>query len=70
MDESIKHGNDIAINWSDEEKAKVIAANKAKVLKLSKEDFAAWRAAMLPVWKRFEGEIGADLIKAAQAANQ
>jgi C4-dicarboxylate-binding protein DctP len=70
MDESIKHGNDIAINGSDEEKAKVIAANKAKVLKLSKEDLAAWRAAMLPVWKRFEGEIGADLIKAAQAANQ
>jgi len=25
---------------------------------------------MLPVWKQFEGEIGADLIKAAQAANQ
>jgi C4-dicarboxylate-binding protein DctP len=29
-----------------------------------------WREAMKPVWKKFEGEIGADLIKAAEAANQ
>ncbi|WP_240462736.1 hypothetical protein, partial [Pseudomonas aeruginosa] len=28
------------------------------------------RKAMQPVWKKFEGEIGADLIKAAEAANQ
>jgi len=25
---------------------------------------------MRPVWKKFEGEIGADLIKAAEASNQ
>lgn len=70
MDESIKYGNDIAFNGADEERAKIVAANKAKVLKLSKEELAAWRTAMLPVWKQFEGEIGADLIKAAQAANK
>jgi len=25
---------------------------------------------MKPVWKKFEGEIGADLIQAAEAANK
>ncbi len=29
----------------------------------------AWVDAMKPVWKRFEGDIGADLIKAAQSHN-
>jgi C4-dicarboxylate-binding protein DctP len=29
-----------------------------------------WREAMRPVWQKFEGEIGADLIKAADASNQ
>ncbi|MGE8310663.1 MAG: hypothetical protein ACN6QR_14090, partial [Pseudomonas protegens] len=28
------------------------------------------RDTMRPVWSKFEGEIGADLIKAADAANQ
>jgi C4-dicarboxylate-binding protein DctP len=30
---------------------------------------AAWRKAMEPVWKKFEGEIGRDLVDAAQKAN-
>ncbi len=69
MDEAIKHGNDIAVNDADAFKAKVVADNKAKVIKLSAAEMKAWRGAMLPVWKKFEGEIGADLIKAASASN-
>ena len=34
------------------------------------EQRSAWREAMKPVWKKFEADIGADLIKAAEAANQ
>ena len=37
---------------------------------MSKENLMAWRTAMKPVWKKFEGEIGADLIKAAEKANK
>ena len=37
---------------------------------LTPEQREMWREAMKPVWKKFEGEIGADLIKAAEAANQ
>ncbi len=69
MDEAIKHGNDIAVNDADAFKAKVVADNKAKVIKLSAAEMKAWRGAMLPVWKKFEGEIGADLIEAASASN-
>lgn len=70
MKESIAFGNKVATDEDDAFKAKVVADNKAKVLALNKEQTAAWRAAMKPVWKQFEGEIGADLIKAAEKANK
>ena len=42
----------------------------ALVKTLSKDDLAAWRKAMEPVWKQFEGGIGRDLIDAALKSNQ
>ena len=70
MQESIKFGNKVAFDEDVAFRAKVIAENKAKVLPMSKEHLTAWRTAMQPVWKKFEGEIGADLIQAAQKANK
>lgn len=70
MVESIKFGNKVALDEDAAFRAKVIAENKAKVVPMTKEQLAAWRTAMKPVWKKFEGEIGADLIQAAQKANQ
>ncbi len=70
MTEAIKFGNEAAFNESASFRSKVIADNKAKVLPMTKEQLAAWRKAMAPVWKQFEGEIGADLIAAAQKANK
>lgn len=37
---------------------------------LTAEQRQAWVDAMKPVWKKFEGDIGADLMQAAQNANQ
>ncbi len=70
MNESIKFGNKVADDEDANFRAKVIADNKAKVLPMSKEHLTAWRTAMQPVWKKFEGDIGADLIQAAQKANK
>ena len=70
MQESIKFGNKVANDEDAEFRKKVIADNKAKVLPMSAEHLKAWRAAMAPVWKQFEGDIGADLIQAAQKANK
>jgi C4-dicarboxylate-binding protein DctP len=69
MVESIKFGNEVSATEDANFRAKVIADNKAKVLPMSKEHLAAWRTAMQPVWKKFESDIGADLILAAQKAN-
>mgnify|MGYP002634391924 FL=1 len=69
MNESIAYGNKVAFIEAANYRDKVLAAKKAEVLPMSKADTAKWRAAMKPVWKRFEDEIGKDLIKAAQGAN-
>lgn len=70
MNESIKFGNKVAFDEDAAFREKVVKDNKAKVLPMSKEHLAAWRTAMQPVWKKFEGDIGKDLIDAAQKANK
>lgn len=69
MDESIAYGNKAAFQEALDFRDKVIADKKAEVLPMSKEQKAAWRTAMKPVWKKFEGDIGKNLIDAAQKAN-
>ena len=51
-------------------KQKIIDAKTSEIIELTPEQRQLWREAMRPVWQRFEGEIGADLIKAADASNQ
>lgn len=49
---------------------KIIDAKTSEIVALTPEQRNEWREAMRPVWKKFEGDIGADLIQAAEAANQ
>jgi C4-dicarboxylate-binding protein DctP len=53
------------------EKAKqgVIDSGKSEILVLTDEQRARWREAVQPAWKKFEADIGKELIEAAQAAN-
>ena len=60
--------NDKAFAVNEEAKAAVIAAG-TKVRQLTPEQRAKWVEAMKPVWAKFEGDVGADLISAAQATN-
>ena len=69
MAEATAYSNKIAGDLNAADRQKIADAGKAKIQKLSKEDVAAWRKAMEPVWKKFEGEIGRDLIQAAAKAN-
>lgn len=41
-----------------------------EVRQLTDEQRAAWVEAMKPVWEKFEGDIGTDLMEAAQKANE
>ncbi|MFL9812423.1 TRAP transporter substrate-binding protein [Stutzerimonas sp. VN223-3] len=54
------------------EKAKqnIVDTGKSEILVLTEEQRNAWRDAVRPAWKKYENEIGADLIQAAEAANQ
>ena len=61
-----RNAQSTAVN--DEAKAAVVAAGST-VRQLTPEQRAAWVEAMKPVWAQFEGDVGADSIAAAQAAN-
>ena len=60
----------MASDLNNRDKDLIAKAGKAKIQQLSKEDVAAWRKAMEPVWKKFEGDIGRDLIDAALKSNK
>lgn len=70
MVEATAYSNKLAIDFNDADRKKIADAGKAKIQKLSKEDVAAWRKAMEPVWKNFEGDIGRDLIDGALKSNK
>ena len=70
MAEATEYANAEAAKLNKRDKQLIVDAGKAKVVQLSKEDVAAWRKAMDTVWKKFEADIGAELIQAAQAANK
>jgi len=70
MAEATVFNNQIAKQKNDEARAAIEAAGKAKIVKLTDAQLAEWKTAMQPVYKQFEPEIGADLIKAAQAASK
>jgi C4-dicarboxylate-binding protein DctP len=70
MDEATTYGNKLSFDINERDKKLIQEAGKAKIQTLSKEDLAQWKKAMAPVWKKFEPEIGKDLIKAAQKANK
>jgi len=69
MHEAIAYGNKIAFTEDDDYRAKVIASKKTEIIKLTKAEKEQWRNAMKPVWTKFEGEIGKDLIDAALQSN-
>jgi C4-dicarboxylate-binding protein DctP len=70
MDEATAYANKLAAEINERDRKRILEAGKAKVQELSKDDVAAWRKAMHPVWKKFEGDIGKDLIEAALKANK
>jgi len=70
MDAATKYANEEAAKLNERDRQRIVDAGKAKVVKLSADDVAAWRKAMEPVLKKFEKDIGSDLIQAAQQSNQ
>jgi len=61
--------NRLAYELNQKSRDKIIASGGV-VRTLTPEQRAAWVKKMKPVWAKFEDEIGADMIAAAQASNQ
>src|SRR5690606_1764977 len=70
MDEVTVEVNRQADDLNREARDAIAKAGTSEIIELTPEQRAKWREAMQPVWKKFEGEIGKELIEAAQASNQ
>jgi C4-dicarboxylate-binding protein DctP len=70
MDEATLYGNGKANEFNERDRKRIADAGKAKIQDLDKADLAAWQKVMSPVWKKFEPDIGKDLIEAALKANK
>lgn len=70
MDEATQYGNKLSFDINERDKKAIAESGKSKIYQLTPDDLAKWRKAMEPVWKRFEPEIGKDLIQAALKSNK
>ncbi len=70
MKEATTYSNKLAEDLNQADRKKIADAGKAKIQELSKDDVAAWKKAMHPVWQKFQGDIGKDIIEAAVQSNQ
>lgn len=59
----------MANQFNERDRKLIDESGKARIQVLTKDDVAAWRKAMEPVWQKFEKDIGKDLIDAALKAN-
>lgn len=67
-EEVTKAGNDAVAKKEAENRQNILNAG-ATIRELTPEQRAEWVAAMKPVWAKFQGDIGEDLINAAVGSN-
>ncbi|MEW5774099.1 MAG: TRAP transporter substrate-binding protein [Thermodesulfobacteriota bacterium] len=70
IDESIAYNNKVSDEKSIEDKKKIQESGRTTITELSDADKDKWVEAMKPVWKKFEGDIGKDMLDAAIASNK
>jgi C4-dicarboxylate-binding protein DctP len=69
MDSATTTNNEVAEKLNTDARAKISASGVTTIHTLTPAQRAEWQKAMKPVWAKFEGEIGKDLIAAALKAN-
>ncbi|MFI8482856.1 TRAP transporter substrate-binding protein [Pseudomonas sp. NPDC078700] len=62
--------NKQAAELNDQAKQAILDSGKVELITLTPEQRNAWRDAVSPAWKKFEDQIGKDVIEAAKAANK
>ncbi|GGZ74384.1 C4-dicarboxylate-binding periplasmic protein DctP [Ignatzschineria indica] len=61
--------NNQAAALNERDKQSIIDAGTTEIIYLTPEQREAWRDAVRPVWEKFQGQVGADLIEAALQSN-
>lgn len=61
------HTNQLAGELNTRDRGRIKASGVTEIIELDASQRAEWKKAMEPVWKQFEGQIGKDVIAAAQA---
>jgi C4-dicarboxylate-binding protein DctP len=69
IDEVSYEVNREAARLNEQDRQRVAASGRSRIINLTPAERAAWRAAMEPVWLHFEADIGPDIIKAARSSN-
>lgn len=67
--ESAEYANKAADKMHQDNKKKIIESGKSKIITLSDKELDNWHKTMEPVWAKFEGDLGKDLIDAARKSN-
>lgn len=70
VEESLVFAAKVAAEKAKADRQKIIDSGRSKVIQLTAGERAQWVAVMKPVWKKFEDQIGKDLIAAAVASNK
>lgn len=68
LDEAIDFGNEIAKQKAVSDRQAIMDSGKSEVYSISDAERQQWVDIMKPVWKKFESEVGADMISAAAAS--
>lgn len=66
--EATAHTNKVAGELNARDRGRIKDSGVTEILELNATQRAAWKKAMEPVWKQFEGQIGKDVVDAAQKA--
>ncbi|MCS7958786.1 TRAP transporter substrate-binding protein [Pseudomonas aeruginosa] len=70
MDEVTVQVNLEAERLNRDARQRILASGASEIHTLSPQQCADWRQAMQPVWQKFRGNVGADLLQAAEASNR
>ncbi len=62
--------NRIAREKAQSDRQKIIDAGRAKIVTPTHEERQEWQRVLKPTWKKFEAEVGKELIEAAMQANR
>nr|VFK55104.1 MAG: C4-dicarboxylate-binding protein DctP [Candidatus Kentron sp. TUN]VFK58550.1 MAG: C4-dicarboxylate-binding protein DctP [Candidatus Kentron sp. TUN]VFK61052.1 MAG: C4-dicarboxylate-binding protein DctP [Candidatus Kentron sp. TUN] len=67
--QAVGFGNQTAIQKGIYDKKKIEDADKAGIIPMKEKEKKKWIKVMKPVWKKFENQLGKELIDAAYASN-